>query len=479
VVVARDGNTVRLVSADRKAGELGLTRGLTLADARARVPHVTVHEHQPEADLDLLSQIADWCDRYTPVVAEDMPDGLLLEISGSAHLFGGEAMLLADLRNRLTTFGIFVRTAIAGTPGCARAIARFGKEGIIGPGEEGVASAPLSVAALELDADRTTTLRRAGLATIADLSRRPRKPLVARFGADLVERLSDILGETSRLIVPRRPLPEFRSERRFADPIGLAEDIVLAFDELTRKLCITLEEHGQGGRIFEATFFRADGATRRIRALSGRPLRDPKALARLFSTRLEALVDPLDPGFGFDMIRLAVLADEAVRPLQASFERGHGESEALGDLIDRLTARFGTKAVERFLPEESHIPERAARRLPAVSSRPASSDWPATQPGEPPLRPTLLFTPPQPVETVAEVPDGPPFRFRWRRALHEIARSEGPERIAAEWWRDREGKTRDYYRVEDTSGRRFWLFREGIYGRETGQASWYIHGLFP
>lgn len=469
---------MRLVAVDASAASLGLAPGLALADARARVPRIAVREHEPERDRALLGTIAEWCDRYTPVVIEEPPDGLLLEVSGSAHLFGGEAILAGDLAARLHDKGFALRWAVATTAAAARAVSRFGKPAVIAGDELRQTVSALPVAALELDADKALALRRAGLARIADLAALPRKPLAARFGQSMVERLSAVLGEIDPPATPRRPLPEFFVECRFAEPIGLEEDVTNALGALARDLCARLDTAVRGGRVFEASFFRADGATRRIRALSGRPLRDPNALSRLFAMRLDALADPLDPGFGFDMIRLAALADEEARPLQAELDGRVSGDIALADLVDRLTARFGADAVERFEALESHLPERAVRLRPAIAAGARHDDWPVPAPDQPPTRPILIFNPPQPVETMAEVPEGPPFRFRWRRVLHEIARAEGPERIAAEWWRDPDARSRDYYRVEDRQGRRFWLFREGIYGRETDRPAWFIHGLF-
>lgn len=479
VVAMRESGALRLAAADERAWRLGLKPGLALADARIRVPDLLVHEHEPDADRQLLSRIADWCDRYTPVIAEAPPAGLILEVAGSARLFGGEARLAADLAQHLDRFGFACRVAIAGTAASAWALARFGRGGITPPGLERQACAPLPVAALDLDLERIVALRRAGLFTIADLAARPRKPLAARFGAGLVARLAALLGESDPPLVPRRPVPDFIGERRFAEPIGLADDIAIALDELAANLCGLLDRHGRGGRVFEATFYRADGATRRIEAMSGRPLRETKALARLFMTRLDALADPVDPGFGFDMIRLGVVLHEEAAATQVHIERESADVEALANLLDRLTARFGAASVERFLPRDSHMPEHAARRVPAVSDRRADAAWPAPSPGEPATRPVLFLSPPQPVETVAEVPDGPPFRFRWRHVLHEVAHAEGPERIAPEWWRGKDDLTRDYYRVEDREGRRFWLFRQGVFGRETTRPGWYVHGLFP
>lgn len=475
----RQPNAVRLAAVDARAARLGLAPGLALADARARVPTIVAHPHAPGADAAFLRAIGDWCERYTPVVAEDAPDGLTLEIAGSAHLFGGEAGLLHDLAGRLRDTALTHRAAIAGTPDCARALARFGAGGIVAAGGERQAVSRLPVAALRLDRESTLALQRIGIAAIADLAERPRKPLTARFGPRLIERLEGLLGQSERPITPCRPAPAFFSTQHFAEPIGLADDIAIAFEALTRALCRQLESHRLGGRSFAATFFRADGARRHITALAGRPLRDAAALKRLFMTRLETLADPLDPDFGFDAIRLAVHETQESAPAQTGFDGTSGEEEAVAELLDRLTARFGPGAVERFLPRDSHVPERAARRLPAIAEARTGSDWPAAQPGEPPHRPLLLFTPPQPIETLAEVPEGPPLRFRWRRALHEIVRAEGPERIAPEWWRGEDAALeRDYYRAEDGDGRRFWLFRHGLYGRGNAMPRWFIHGLF-
>ncbi len=480
VVAALEANAMRLVAADPKALSLGLRPGLGLADARARVPVIEVHEHEPEADLALLRHFADWCDRYTPVVVEDAPDTLILEVAGSLHLFGGETELCRDIEGRFSGFGFTVRTAIAGTSLCARAVARFDGGGVVEAGKERQSVSALPVAALEMEEETTLALRRAGLMTIGDVAARPLKPLAARFGAEFVRRLAGVLGEVDPPLHPRRALPLLASEQRFADPIGLEEDIAAAFDVLSRDLCLALEQQGQGGRVFEATFFRADGAMRRIEALVGRPLRDPVALKKLFMTRLDALADPVDPGFGFDMVRLCVMAGDRVDGAQIRFERDAVEEGEVADLVDRLSARFGPGAVERFLPVESHIPERAARRMPAIGDAKTNREWQRGRPDEPPLRPILIFTPPQPVETIAEIPEGAPYRFRWRRVLHEIAHVEGPERISSEWWKsEKAAKTRDYYRVEDRQGHRYWLYREGLYEREPGDVRWFIQGVFP
>lgn len=478
-------NALRLAALDRAARRAGLAPGLTLADARARVPDLAVIDHDPAADAAFLEEVADDCDRWTPLVALDtpdgVPDGLMLDITGCAHLFGGEAALRARLLAHLQHHGLGALAVIAGTPDAARALARSGKGGVVPPGAEAQAVAGLPVARLGVSAEIVTGLSRAGLKTISDLAARPGTPLAARFGMELLTRLARTLGREDVRLVPRRPLPECIAERRFAEPIARTADIEATLALLVDDLALMLEARGEGGRAFEAGFFRTDGAVRRLRIETARPLRDGAALARLWRERIEALADPLDPGFGFDLVRLGVLRAEPLTPAQVSLDGRAVEEEEVAALIDRLSVRLGRERVLRFLQRDTHDPERASVLVPAGGA-PAPSPAPTLP--DAPARPLTLFDPPQPVEALAEVPDGPPLRFRWRRVVHEVARAEGPERLAPEWWRQpAAAPTRDYYRVENREGRRFWLFRAGLYGREAagpaGQPRWFLHGLFP
>ncbi|MCO5077050.1 MAG: DNA polymerase Y family protein [Chelatococcus sp.] len=493
VVVAKIKSALRIVQADAHARRLGLRPGLTLADARARVPHLILADEDQRADLALRDHIADWCDRYTPLVGLDGEDGLQLDITGCAHLFGGEAELRDDLMARLAAQGFTALSAIADTPDAARAVARHGRGGLVPSGQEKDAVRPLPVAALGLEGQSLRALTRAGLTTIGDLASRPRAPLAARFGADLVNRLARTLGEAQHPISPRRPVPELIATRRFAEPIALMDTVLATLRGLGRELEAMLAERGAGGRHFEASLYRADGAIRRVRIETGRPLRDAAIVMKLLSERIAALADPIDPGFGFDMIRLDVLAAETMTTVQSGLDGRQRDTESLADLIDRLSVRYGQARVLRFTPEDSHVPERMARLVPAIApgGRPDKSGTAWLQnlagtglaggglAGDPPAQPFCLFDPPQPIETLAEVPDGPPLRFLWRRILHEIAAAEGPERIAPEWWREAEGAlTRDYFRVEDRNGHRFWLFREGLYAVEIKHPRWFLHGLF-
>ncbi len=466
----------RLAAVSREALKLGLSPSLTLADARARIPHLVVRDHDPVADATLLARIWEDSQRWTPAAAPDLPHGLMLDITGCAHLFGGEAALRERVLHRLRRGGFTVRGSIAGTPDAARALARFGRTPIVASGQEREAVGLLPIRALELAEEAIVGLKRAGFRRIADVADRPSAPLTSRFGAELTTRLRRLLGQEDRRITPARPLPPCLVEQPFAEPVGHADAIAHALRSLVEQACASLEERGEGGRVFEASFARTDGAIRSIRAETGRPVRDPDIVIRLFRERLEALADPLDPGFGFDMIRLAVPVAEPLGSLQPELDGKAVVEEELADLLDRLVARFGAGRVLRFTAADTHDPVRAARLVPATSPAAEGGTWIRPEPGEPPSRPMYLFEPPQPVEAVAEVPDGPPIRFRWRREVHDVTHAEGPERILPEWWRNRDAPARDYYRVEDAQGRRFWLFREGFYG--DARHRWYLQGLF-
>ena len=464
---------LRLAAVDRQAQALGLPPGLALADARARVPDLLTFDRDPHADQHLLERIAHSCLRYTPMVAIEPPDGLMLDIGGCVHLFGGEEGLARDVERRCAMIGMTLRTALASTSAAARALARHGIANEI---------RRLPVAALELEPEATEGLVRAGLKTIGEMAARPMAGLAARFGGEAVERLRHLLGEVERPIVPIHSPAPVMAERRFAESVARTEYALAVLGELAAEAENQLEERKCGGRRFHATFFRSDGLARALSVETSQPTREPSDVIRLFQERVEGLSDPIDPGFGFDHIRLEVPHIEPLAATQFELEGGTAGEVQVAALIDRLSTRLGRGRVRRFVPIDTHIPEQAQLALPAVEARPAAT-WPVSAAGEPPARPLYLFDPPQPIEVIAEVPDGPPHRFRWRRALHEVRRFEGPERIASEWWHrkdgavDRVGLTRDYYRVEDARGRRFWIFRHGLY-EEKPDPRWYMHGLF-
>jgi len=492
LIVEKVKGAMRIAAPDPAALECGLTPGLALAEARARIADPAIADLDSVADEQLMERLADGCDRYTPLVARRCGNELILDLTGVAALFGGEKGLLRDALTRLAKAGFTAHGAIAGASETARALARTGRPRIIAPGDETASVRELPVAALELHPDETLALTRAGLKTIADLLDRPRAPLAARFGSVIVNRLERLTAAAEHPISPRRPLAALLVERIFFEPIVRTEDIAATLRFLAEDLGRRLEARSEGGRGFEASFYRVDGAVRRIAVATTRPSRDPRALMRLFAERLDALSDPLDAGFGFDLVRLGAYRTEAIAAVQRDLTGTAEDEGALFDLIDQLGARFGTAPVLRFLRDDTHMPERRSRLVPAIrfaDGTPSKTEDAAGEPpqrGEPPLRPLTLLDPPEPVEALAEVPDGPPFQFRWRRALHRIAHAEGPERIAPEWWRmahdpkaeNAAATTRDYYRVEDETGRRFWLYREGLYESASTQPRWYMHGLF-
>jgi protein ImuB len=484
VVVATIAQAQRIVALNDAAARLRLKPDMPLADARAMYPSLPVFEADFEADRKLLEAIADWCDRYTPLVALDSPDGLFLDITGCAHLFNGEAALARDLVARLTNQGLHARVAVADTAGGAWGLARYGKlslktSGIVPRGETLTAVLPLPIAALRIDAATVAALKTSGLTCVGDLAARPRAPFAARFGKALLLRLDQALGHVDEPIAPRLPVPAAMAEQRFPEPIARETDVLGTIEHLAHQLFPVLERRGEGGRLFQVALFRADGQVHRLEIGTGAPLRDPARVQKLFEERLAVLGDACDPGFGYDMVRLSALVTERADPAQTGLT-GPEHAEELAHLIDRLGARFGLNRVTRLVPQDTHIPEYAVASVPAHAPRPAPAVPSIELDALSAVRPLRLFERPEPVDVTAQVPDGPPVQFSWRRMTHQVARVEGPERIAMEWWRDDRGNklTRDYFRVESKAGARVWLYREGLYGREPGNPRWYLHGLF-
>lgn len=490
--IAKIKGAYSLVCVDLLASSLGLASGLPLADACARRPNLIAVEAAPEEEARLLARLADWCSRFTPLVALDGADGLMLDISGVSHLFDGEEKMAREIETCLAAQGFGVCLGIADTPRAAWAIAHFSNHRIVPMDATGKQFDKIfhgrPAAALRIDEKTAADLGRAGLRRIGDIALRPRAPIAARFGADVIRRLDALCGLERDAISPRFAAPDFCIERRFASAVSRREDVERTIARLAEDLVILLDRQAKGGRKFEILLFRVDGAVRRIRVGAGRPLNDPGTIARLFRERLDAPdEDELDAGYGIDVIRLSCPVAEPLTPSQRELEQAHdGEQERkLADLLDRLGARLGARRVTRLEPVDTHIPEFAVAAVPASAhaiskARAAPPFLIETQKAQtrPPMRPLRLFERPELIEAIAEIPDGPPLRFKWRRVLHEIVAIEGPERIAAEWWRRANALTRDYFRVEDSRGRRFWLYREGLYDRETVRAKWFLHGLF-
>ncbi len=490
---------MRLVAVDASAAEAGLKMGLPLADARALVPALDAVAADPDADAHALAGLADWCQRYTPWTAVDGADGLWLDISGCAHLFGGEAALLTDLSERLAVLGLISRAAVADTPGAAWARARFSSTNaphdgdkpwrVVAPGAMAKAMAGLPTAALRLDAVTLEGLSRMGVRRVSDLMALPRGPIAQRFGSGPLLRLDQALGVVEEPVSPRRPTLVLRTRMAFAEPIGTATDIACATARLLDALCRRLEEGHQGARRLILTCCRADGSIAEIRIGTSRASRDADHLARLFRDKL---ID-IDPGFGIDAMLLAAVEAEPLAPLQGGLgDVGSHDNggENIARLLDRLVGRLGAGRVFALAPHESHMPEKAQRPASplatAVKTAAPTLGFVANHESYAPTtpRPIHLLPMPERIEVMAPVPDHPPVIFRWRRHQHRVRHAEGPERIGPEWWLQqpedlgREGTmTRDYYRIEDEAGQRFWVYREGLY-RADMQPCWYLHGFF-
>jgi protein ImuB len=472
-----------IAALDEAASEAGLKIGMTLATARAIYPTFMAADHNPMNDKAFLERIADWCERYTPYVGLVGCDGLALDITGAAHLLGGEAALLDDCLRRLSEQGLVVKGAVASTAELARALALFGQGGIIAPGDEQKTARSLPLAALEIDTKLATIIARLGFKWIGDIVGQPRAPFVARFGHSFLDRIDRLQGLVSSTLSPRRPVPAYIAERRFVEPIGHKDDIHRTILTLAADLTRLLERQGEGARRLELGFFRTDGVMRRLEIETARSLREPKAIMRLFGERINSLTDPLDPGFGFDIIRMSAPAVEAFADHEPDFNNQDDFAEDFASLIEYLGVKLTPTRVMHLKVENTHWPNRTTHFIPAQNGNTAlATNWEIWQdPQTAPRRPVKLVEPPEPVDVIAEVPDGVPIRFRWRRVFHVVIKAEGPERIRPEWWRVIEKPlplTRDYFRVENEYGNRFWIFREGLFGRESQYPKWFMHGLF-
>ncbi|MFN3545891.1 MAG: Y-family DNA polymerase [Mesorhizobium sp.] len=467
-----------MAALDEQAEALRLRRGMGIADARAMHPSLEVVEADPVAEERLLEGLADWCDRYTPLVALDGRNGLHLDITGCAHLFGGERAMLEDLLRRLEEQGFCARAAIASTAGAAWAAAHFARGVILEAGGEAAFLRALPLSALRLDAPICAGLESVGLRTVGAILDAPRAPLARRFGRLPLTRLDQALGRAEEALSPRLPVAALSVERALAEPVQRMEDIEELVFMLASTARASLEARCEGAKLIELALFRVDGAVSRVCVGASRPMRDPRLIQRLFRERLAATT--IDAGFGFDLVRLNMRESARFDARQGDLAADRAvDEEDLALFADRICARLGRAAISRPVLRESHLPERAMRLVPFADAPPAAGPPQRSARLEERERPIRLLRRPEPVEASAEVPDGPPFSFRWRRTLYRVARAEGPERIAPEWWlTNHEARTRDYFRVEDTAGRRFWLCREGLYDGTPVTPRWFLHGLF-
>lgn len=481
---AKENGGLQLKGIDVRASKLGLNLAMSLADARAMQPKLEAIEADPEEDARALDNIAAWCERFTPIVVLDPPEGLFLDITGCAHLFGGEENLRAELVTRLHAQGFGARAAIAPTPGCAWAFARYRRRPFTpSPQERGGDDwaqelMALPVEALRLDPAAAALLRRLGLKTIRQIAHGPRSAFTARAGENAMLRLDQALGRAQEAMTPRRPAPPVFALRRFLEPIFTTDAVLQVTQDLCGDAVAKLDLRGGGALRAELILFGVDGRDRVIGVNVSKPLREVKPLMRLFREKLNIVGENLDAEFGFEAARLDVVRlaefNQHSQTL-VSVEASAATDETISGIADVLTSRLGPKRVVRPTIHDEHSPERAAGWRSALSS---SQSAKAKKPPADGVqrRPVRLFSPGQQIEVMAGVPDGPPIKFRWRRVMREVVRAEGPERISGDW--QKRERTRDYYRLEDKQGRRYWIYREGLYGEGDAVPRWFVHGLF-
>ena len=520
-----------VVAANTRAKSLGVSAGLSFTDARARVPGLLAEPHDPTADAEALRWLAEWLVRYTPLVAVDGIDGLMLETTGCDHLHGGEALMAERLHRKLVRDGITNQIGLASTPGAASALARGSGQAwrVLAEADTRSGLADLPVISLRLSSDAVTLLRRFGLTRIGQLYDIDRKALARRFASKAASdavclRLDQALGRRIEPLSPLRPAPAHQSRLPCPEPIATQAAVQEGLRRLSETLCRDLAEEGCGARQFTLHAFRADGTVSQANISVAQPVRDAKHIQRLFAER----IDRIDPGFGIDLLLLEARRTgpmaETLSALSGDLAAQEMDIAAVSALADRISAKLGDGAVTIRAPAARHIPEEAETETVFEGG------WPEIANTAPPVwgaRPLRLFDPPEPAKVLAEVPEGPPAHFVWRRIARKVARADGPERIAPEWWthaappppapspdgtlqswlapkldpradadliRQTQARlakqdapavtgqlprTRDYYRIEDSEGRRYWLYREGLYDDGRGGApNWYVHGAY-
>jgi protein ImuB len=481
----------RITAANQAGIAAGARPGMLLADARALCPELAAVPADPAGDLAALEKLALWAQRWGPWSALDPPDGLLVDVTGAAHLFGGEERLLGDVARAFAARGFTVRPALAPTAGAAWALSHYGRgAAILAPQDDPLRLlADLPVAALRLDDDVLTVLRRLGIKWLGELAgvsgagddpvqeAAARDALRRRFrnrhspAANPLLRLDQLLGRVPEPLLPviARAMPLV--QRRLMEPLRHRALLDTVLADLAAAMVRELEARGEGARRLELALWRVDGEVLQRRIELAAATREAAHITRLFAARL----DDVDAGFGIEMVQLRASWSEPLHLAQTDLDAAaedHGT--ALAACIDRLTVRLGPKAVTRPVSRASHIPERAQGWQPPLAPVPASQQALAFH-----TRPLKLLDRPEPIAVLYASPDGIPQRFRWRGAVHEVVRVEGPERIAPEWWRERSTtRLRDYYRIEDEAGRRYWIYRLGIAGDGRGGVpDWFLQGL--
>jgi protein ImuB len=458
----------------RPARRTAIVPGMPVAEAVAVDRRVRACPRDPEGDRQALRALGAWAARFSPIVAlEDAadPDSLLLDVTGCAALFGGERAVLNLAYRGLRAEGWTARLALADTLGAAWALARYGAaRTLVPPGETEPALRPLPVEALRLPAETVPGLAALGIIRIGALLDLPRSGLPARFGPVVLERLDQALGRAAEVLATDQPPPEIEAAFAFEYATDRQEVLAHALDLLTDRIHAQLRARHWGARRLECRLFHEADTPTVFDVGLARPSRSPAHLRLLLRTRLERVSLPA-PVSG---VRLGVAAAAPLDDAQTSLFDAEqaADARALEVLIDQLSSRLGREAVTSPRLVADPQPEHACRFDPAVASDAERPPWsPGAPVGGRPNRPVRLYPKPVPVDAVAVVPQGPPIRFRWLNAEHQVACAWGPERIETGWWRGDDVR-RDYYVVETAAGARFWVFRRRDDGR------WFLHGCF-
>ncbi len=469
VLALPDHGRMRITEVSALAKTKGIHTGMVVADARIILPDVKVIDDAPELANKLLNKLCLWCIRYTPITASTGSDGLILDVTGCAHLWGSEEAYLKEIIDKLKSFGYHIRAAMADTIGTAWAISRYGKiKAIIKAGEQAEAIMNLPPVALRLDIEILERLHKLGLYQIGSFMNMQRSVLRRRFGQQLLLRLDQALGHEEEIIQPVIPIEAYHERLPCLEPIQTKTGIEIALQRLLETLCMRLQKEGKGLR--SATFkgYRVDNKIEQLNIITNHPSNSIHHLFKLFELKIETI----EPGLGIELFTLEASKVEDVLSLQETLWTANSslESKEVAELLDSLQSRFGNDIIHRYLADEHHLPERSIKEAISLKEKPSIA-WRTDK-----LRPIQLLKEPQPIEVTAPIPDYPPMNFRYKGKLHKVLKADACERIESEWWLDG-GLHRDYYIVEDEEGKRYWLFRLGHYNEEEKPA-WFIHGFF-
>jgi protein ImuB len=496
VLAAKDHGRMVITAANAPALEQGIPPGMPVADARALLPSLQVVDDRSGLASTLLQGLAGWCIRFTPIAAVDPPQGLILDVTGCTHLWGGDGPYLQEIVTRLQTAGYTVRAAMADTIGAAWAIARYGRldsvsvnQGahvgagaimrgaengctgamtITGGAGQGDALFKLPPEALRLEPEIVDRLHRLGLRSIGSFAAMPRTQLRRRFGPGLLQQLDRAFGLETETIQPVQTPTQYQERLACLEPIVTATGIEIALQRLLGTLCDRLRKEEKGLRGAVLNCYRVDGKQQQLSIGTNRATHNPLHLFKLF----EPNIATIEPDLGIELFVLEAIKVEDAPPMQETlWSASTGlDNSGIAELLDRITGRFGPDSIQRYLPDERHWPERSIKPAASLQEKP-TTPWLTDRP-----RPIHLLASPEPIAVTAPIPDYPPMLFRYKGQLHTITNADGPERIEREWWLD-DGPHRDYYTVEDEAGQRYWLFRSGHYTEEQ-KPQWFIHGFF-